>query len=135
VYDAHPILEKAARRASHDAMAEQCYASAYQALAGGEDTHARRLFTLLATMLPHDERPWIGLAVCHERRANWAMAAAMYGMGSALAKGSAWCHFGRGRALKRLDKRIAARRAFQCAEAATTDPTLLFAIEEEWRQS
>jgi hypothetical protein len=135
VYDAHYILEKAARRASRDAMAEQCYASAYQALTCGQDTHARRLFGLLAAMIPSDERPWIGLAVCHERRANWAMAAAMYGMGSALAKDTAWSHFGRGRALQRLGKRMAARRAFQSAEAATSDPALLSAISEEWSQA
>jgi hypothetical protein len=131
VHDAHPILEKAKRQASHEATAEQCYASAYQALASGRDAEAKRLFGLLAAMTPHDERPWIGLAVCHERRANWALAAAMYGLGSVLAKDSAWSHFGRGRALKRLGKPSLALQAFQSAEAVTTDPTLLLAIEEE----
>jgi len=135
MYDAHCMLERAAQRASRDAIAEQCYASAYQALACGQDTNARRLFTLLATMVPRDERPWIGLAVCSERRANWALAAAMYGMGSALAQDAAWSFFGRGRALKRLGKRHAARQAFQSAEAASTDPALLLAISEECSES
>ena len=131
MYDTHGLLQKAAHRASADARAEQCYASAYQALASGQDSEARRFFGLLATMMPRDERPWVGLAVCHERRANWAMAAAMYGMGSVLARDSAWSHLGRGRALKRLGKRTAALRAFQSAETATTDPAVLLAIDEE----
>jgi tetratricopeptide (TPR) repeat protein len=134
VYDPHGLLHKATQRAWQDARAEQCYATAYQALAGGQDTDARRLFGILATMMPRDERPWIGLAVCHERRANWTMAAAMYGMGSALARDSGWSYFGRGRALKRLGKRAAALQAFQAAEAVTTDPALLSAIEEESSQ-
>jgi tetratricopeptide (TPR) repeat protein len=131
---AHHVLERAAREASRNALAEQCYASAYQAFACGKDADAKRLFGLLATMIPCDERPWIGLALCHERRANWALAAALYGMGSVLAKDSAWSHFGRGRALKRLGKRAAALRAFQSAESSATDPAILLAIDEERSQ-
>jgi Flp pilus assembly protein TadD len=112
-------------------MAEQCYASAYQALEGGDDVHAKRLFSLLAILIPRDERPWIGLAVCSERQTNWAMAAALYGVGAALVKDSAWAHFGRGRALSRLGRRAAARRAFDAAEAEARDGALIAAIDAE----
>jgi Tfp pilus assembly protein PilF len=112
-------------------MAEQTYASAYQALEAGDDAGARRLFGLLAILAPRDERPWIGLAVCSERQTNWAMAAAMYRVGASLANGSAWAHFGRGRALKRMGKREEARRWFDLAEAAASDASLVNAIDEE----
>jgi hypothetical protein len=133
VYADHYVLAKAMRDASRSAMSEQCYASAYQALERGDDTSAKRLFGLLAIMAPRDERPWIGLAVCSEREANWPMAAAMYGRGTTLASESAWAPFGRGRALKRLGRRSEARNALDAAEAKATEPTLLLAIDEERR--
>jgi tetratricopeptide (TPR) repeat protein len=133
MYADHYVLAKARREASQRATAEQCYASAHRALEMGDEINAKRLFGLLAVMTPRDERPWIGLAVCSERKADWPMAGAMYAMGAALASGSAWAHFGRGRALQRMGKRAEARRAFERAEDATRDPYLLAAIDEERR--
>jgi len=133
MYADHYVLAKARREGSLRRMAEQCYASAYRALENDDDIGAKRLFGLLAVMAPRDERPWIGLAVCSERKADWAMAGAMYAMGVSLGTGSAWLHFGRGRALKRMGKRAEAWRAFDRAEDATTEANLLAAINEERR--
>lgn len=135
MYADHYVLAKARFEASQHTMSERCYASAYQALERGDNINAKRLFGLLAVMIPRDERPWIGLAVCSERKSDWAMAGAMYAMGAALANGSAWTHFGRGRALRRMGKRAEARRAFDRAENAATDANLLAAIDEERRRS
>jgi tetratricopeptide (TPR) repeat protein len=133
MYADHYVLARARREAARRALSEQCYASAYQALEKGDDANAKRLFGLLAVMAPRDERPWIGLAVCSERKADWAMAGAMYAMGAALASGSAWASFGRGRALRRMGRRSEARRAFDTAEHATSEAALLSAIDEERR--
>jgi tetratricopeptide (TPR) repeat protein len=133
MYVDHYVLAKARREASLCAMSEELYASAYQALEKGDDDNAKRLFGVLAVMIPKDERPWIGLAVCSERKGEWSMAGAMYAMGSAFGGGSAWASFGRGRALKRMGNRREAERAFEVAESATSEATLLSAIEEERR--
>lgn len=132
MYADHYVLAKARHQASLQAMAEQCYASAYLALERGDDTSAKRLFGMLAVLAPRDERPWIGLAVCSERKADWPMAGAMYAMGASLAPGTpAWSLFGRARTLKRMGKRAEARLAFDHAEEVATDATLLAAIDEE----
>jgi Flp pilus assembly protein TadD len=133
VYADHYVLAKARIEASRRAMSEQCYASAYQALEKGDDLNAKRLFGMLAVMAPRDERPWIGLGVCSERKGDWPMAGAMYAMGTTFASGSAWASFGRGRALKRMGRRDEARRAFDAGESKTNDPALLSAIDEERR--
>lgn len=113
------------------AVAERCYASAYQALAGGDLDNAMRLFGILALMSAKDERAWIGLATVCERRENWNVAAGLYGIAGAVAPRSAWCHFGRGRALDRIGERALALRELDLAEQATSDNALLDAIEEE----
>lgn len=133
MYADHYVLARARREASNRAVAEQCYASAYRALESGDDVNAKRLFGLLAIMTPREDRPWIGLAICSERKADWAMAGAMYAMGASLASESAWAEFGRARALKRMGKSAQAQCAFDRAEAMTTVPNLLTAIEEERR--
>lgn len=135
MYADHYVLVKARRDTARAAMAEQCYASAYRALESGDELNAKRLFGVLAILAPRDERPWIGLAVCNERQANWPMAAAMYRMGMTLASDSAWAHLGRARALKRMGKRAEARRALDHAEERARDSALLAAIEEERRFS
>jgi hypothetical protein len=124
---------RAARRASLLAIVERCYASAHGAFAAGDDVNAKRLFWMLAILAPRDERAWIGLGACGERRAQWPLAAAMYGMGAACPGGSGWSHFGRGRALKHLGKDLDADRAFDWAESIATDSALLAAIAEERR--
>jgi tetratricopeptide (TPR) repeat protein len=113
------------------AVAERCYASAYQALADGDLDNALGLFGILALLSAKDERAWIGLATVCERRENWDAAAGLYGVGSGFAPRSAWCHFGRGRALNRIGERALALRELDLAEQATSDVALLDAIEEE----
>lgn len=113
------------------AVAERCYASAYAALAGGDLDDAMRLFGILALLSARDERAWIGLATVCERRENWDAAAALYGVGSGFVPASAWCHFGRGRALNRLGRTASALRSLDEAEQATSDRALLDAIEHE----
>jgi tetratricopeptide (TPR) repeat protein len=112
-------------------LAEQCYAGAYQALENGDPANAQGLFLLMALLVPRDERPWIGLAVARERLGDWLRAAGLYQMGSALAPASAWCHFGRGRALKRMGRFRQAERSFDHAEELAESRLLRAAIADE----
>jgi tetratricopeptide (TPR) repeat protein len=119
------------RAFSQASLAERCYASAYQALETGDTQDAERLFGLMAMLLPRDERPWIGLASARERRADWHAAAGLYQVGSALVPSSAWCRFGRARALKRIGRLGDAERSLDQAEELAESQTLLAAIAQE----
>jgi predicted TPR repeat methyltransferase len=112
-------------------LGERCYASAHQALEDGDFRNAARLFALLAALAPRDVRGWAGLAVTKERTGDWRAAAGVHRAGAALAHEPAWCHFGLGRALKRLGRHAEAARAFDAAESATDDNALSCAIEQE----
>jgi len=112
-------------------VGDRCYASAHQALEDGDFANAARLFALLAAFAPGDVRGWAGLAVTKERTGRWRAAAGVHRAGAALAREPAWCHFGLGRALKRLGRHAEAARAFDAAESATEDLVLLRAIEQE----
>ncbi len=112
-------------------LAERVYASAYEALENDDLKSAERLFGLLALFAPGDERAWIGLGVVRERREDWPMAAARYLLGSALVPSSAWCLFGRARALKQLGRADEADRALDEAEACAEDAALLRQIAKE----
>ena len=116
------------QRPSLATLAEQCYASAYQALDGGDDKNAQRLFALMAVLLPRDERPWIGLGVARERCEDWRAAAGLYEVGTVLSPSSVWCHFGRARALKRLGRQQQAETSFDLAEDMAEDELLVAAI-------
>jgi predicted TPR repeat methyltransferase len=122
---------------SHDpaAMAEQCYASAYEALSNGDDDNAARLFALMALLAPRDERCWVGLAVSRERRGDLRSALGFYGMGAALAPRSGWCELGRARALRALGRDHLGDQALDQAEALADDPALVRAIVEERKAS
>jgi hypothetical protein len=117
---------------SATAVAERCYASAFRALAEEDFESARRLFALLTLLEPRAERSWVGLAVAHERDRRFPAAAALYAIGERLLPGgSAWLCLGRGRSLRALGRTRDAEAAFDAAEAATSDPRILKAIEEE----
>lgn len=118
--------------ASRGVLAERCYASAYRALEAGELSNARRLFGLLTLLEPRQERSWIGLSVSQERSGRQHAAAALYTLGSRAVGGdSAWLALGRARCLRALGRQHDAEQAFAAAEAATNDPTVLSAIQEE----
>lgn len=125
----------AALHPSKAALAEQCYASAYQALEDGDDRVAQRFFLLMALCAPRDERAWVGLGVCHEREGSSRLlprTAAVYTIGARLVGESAWLQLGRGRALAKLGRYHDALIAFDAAEDAAADnPALLQAIREE----
>lgn len=110
---------------------ERLYAGAYEALAQGDLDYADKMFGMLAAVAPTDERPWIGLAVVKERRGQWRAAAGFYQVGTKLVPGSAWCHFGRGRALAREGMSTEAMNALDVAETLTDDALTLAAIAEE----
>ena len=112
-------------------LAERCYASAFRALEMGDTPNAERLFALMAILLPRDERPWVGLAVVRERRADWQAAAGLYGVGSTLVPSSAWCRLGRARALRQLGRLGEAERDWDAAEELAEGRHLLAAIAHE----
>jgi Flp pilus assembly protein TadD len=104
---------------SRSALIERLYASAHAALASGDDETALRGFAALTFAAPRDERGWLGLGVCQERRDNFHAAVALYGFGAGLIPRSPWLELGRGRALQRAGRFDDAQRAFALAEALT----------------
>ena len=112
-------------------LAERCYASAFRALEQGDTADAERLFGLMATLLPRDERPWVGLAIARERRADWQAAAGLYQVGSALVPSSAYCRLGRARSLRQLGRLREAEHDLDAAEELAETEQLFTAIAHE----
>ena len=112
-------------------LAERCYASAFGALATGDTPDAERLFALMAILLPRDERPWVGLAIARERRADWQAAAGLYEVGSTLVPTSVWCRLGRARALRQLGRLGEAERSLDQAEELADSEPLFAAVSQE----
>jgi Flp pilus assembly protein TadD len=112
-------------------LAERCYASAFRALELGDTPNAERVFALMAILLPRDERPWIGLAVARERRADWHGAAGLYQVGSTLVPNSPWCRLGRARALRQLGRLVEAERELDGADELDQTEPLFSAIAHE----
>jgi thioredoxin-like negative regulator of GroEL len=113
-------------------LAEQCYASAYNALASNDIDEARHLFWVLTALEPRAERAWVGLSVCHERDGRTAAAATLYGIGAHVTgKTSPWLALGRARTLRALGRIQESGAAFDAAEQCTEDPSIAAAIEEE----
>ncbi len=117
---------------SLSAVAERCYASAYQALSNGDLTPATHWFGMLALLEPHGERAWAGLGACQERAGRPDVALTLYTLGNTLTRGtSPWLGLGRARTLRALGRTDQAEAAFDQAEQAADDPRVLRAIQEE----
>jgi predicted TPR repeat methyltransferase len=109
-----------AEKAQTTALAERCYATAYEALQRDDDASAAKLFAIFALLSPRDARAWVGLSVCCERSGLHEAAAGLYGVGSELAtEDTHFCHLGRARALERLGRLDAAQDAYDEANFAT----------------
>lgn len=88
----------------------------------------------LVRFAPHDERSWLVLGACHERRDDKELALEMYGVGRALAAPAPRCDLARARLLRGGGMRREACDAYAAAEAAARrmgDEALTRLIEQE----
>ena len=64
---------------------EALYAAAFMFLEVDRVEDATRAFRVMVRFAPTDERAWLGLGACHERREEADIAAELYGAGSVVA--------------------------------------------------
>lgn len=64
---------------------EALYAAAFMFLDVDRVQDATRAFRVMVRFAPTDERAWLGLGACHERRDETDIAAELYGAGSVVA--------------------------------------------------
>lgn len=123
-----PLQNSFRARATPVTLVADCYASAHHAFESGDERTAARLFGVLAVLAPHDERAWLGLALCQEQKGRLRAAASLYELGATLAPNSTRCHLGLARALRELGRATAAEHAFDAAENTCVDAETLAAV-------
>lgn len=124
-----PLLSPFRARASSPAtLVADFYASAHRAFESGDQPTAARLFGVLAMLAPLDERAWLGLALCQERKGSLRAAASLYELGATLAPSSTRCHLGLARVLRELGRTTASENAFDAAESTCADSETLAAV-------
>ena len=64
---------------------EALYSAAFMFLDADRVEDATRAFRVMVRFAPTDERAWLGLGACHERRDEDDIAAELYGAGSVVA--------------------------------------------------
>lgn len=64
---------------------EALYAAAFMFLDADRVEDATNAFRVMVRLAPTDERAWLGLGACHERRDEEDIAAELYGAGSLVA--------------------------------------------------
>ncbi len=118
------------------AAVEAVYALGHWLL--GQDRHedAAMVFRLMMRTAPTDERGWLALGTCHEKREQPLIALELYGGGAVAAEPSALCHLARFRTLWDLDRIDEADEALEAAREIATqndDEELLARIDVERR--
>lgn len=96
------------------------YALAHWLLGRDRDDDALHVFRTMMQVAPHDERSWLGLGHCHERRGEAALAERLYGMASVAIPSSFRCALARARLLAQRGD-TAADTAFELAEERARD--------------
>ena len=104
---------------------EALYATAHWLLTRGRPEDAARVFRIQLRVAPRDERAWLGLGECHERRDQLLVAAELYGTGSVLAgtprSGSVRCMLARARILAALGRTSDVERTLDHAQRAAAE--------------
>lgn len=99
-------------------VAERLYANAYAALSEGRGHDASKSFSLMAAVVPKDERCWIGLGASLEQIGSTERALHAYTTGCRLVPGSVFCKLGQARTLAKLGQLA---RALQLLDRAELD--------------
>ena len=100
---------------------EAIYAAGHWLLEEQRLADAAKVFRVMLHAAPHDERAWLALGECHERRDQLRIALELYGAGSALSAPSVRCQLARARVLRALDRDDEADQAFEAAAQAAFD--------------
>jgi len=98
---------------------EVLYGLGHWLLSQGRPGDAKEAFHLMLLVAPDDERGWLGLGVCHEKRGDKQTALTIYEMSLRALRNAPRCALARARMLRALDDEIAAADAYeQAIEAA-----------------
>lgn len=94
------------------------YAVAHMFLGEDRIEDAVRAFRVLMRIAPTDERGWLGVGACHERRDEHAIASEIYGAGSVVTSPLSWrCVIALARLARRRGDTFAADDLLDEAEA------------------
>jgi tetratricopeptide (TPR) repeat protein len=109
---------------------EAIYAAGHWLLSEERFADAAKVFRVMLSADPKDERGWLALGECHERIGQPRIALELYGTGSVLAVAAVRCHLARARALRLLDRDDEADAALETAAemAAERDDDELVAL-------
>lgn len=103
---------------TRDDAIEAIYATGHGLLSCERVEDAAKVFRTMVHAAPRDERGWLGLGECHERRDQLLIAAELYGTGGVLAEPPVRCRLARARALAKCGGGEAWEEALDAAQAA-----------------
>jgi tetratricopeptide (TPR) repeat protein len=99
---------------------ETLYGLGHWLLEQGREADAIHVFRTMLVTAPEDERPWLGLGLCHERQERDDTARQLYTLGQSAARGSFRCPLARARLLRKADLAHLAEEAYELAEERAT---------------
>jgi len=124
----------AAGRARGGGPTDSLYAVSLWLVRQQRHREAAAVARALVRLAPHDERSWLVLGACHERRDQMDLALEMYGVGRTLAAPAPRCELARARLFRERGMQTEATEAYASAEAAAQDlgdDALIRLIEQE----
>jgi Tfp pilus assembly protein PilF len=114
------------------------YAFAFAMLRSEQLDPAVKAFRVLVRFAPTDERAWLGLAACHEKRGEPDVAEELYGAGAIVASPpSARCHLALARIVRARGEGDLAREHLEtaCGLVDSDDAELVTLLEHERHSS
>ncbi len=94
---------------------ETLYGLGHWLLSQERAVDAKEAFHLMLLVAPDDERAWLGLGVCHEKRGDKQTALTIYEMALRALRVAPRCALARARMLRALDDEVAAEEAYEDA--------------------
>lgn len=94
---------------------ETLYGLGHWLLSQERPADAKEAFHLMLLVAPDDERAWLGLGVCHEKRGDMQTALTIYEMSLRALRVAPRCALARARMLRTLNDEIAAADAYEQA--------------------
>ena len=121
-------------QASPEAISEALYSVGHWLISMERFEDGKHLFRSMLRTSPADERPWIALAICHERTSEIEKADRILRLSAQACPRSARVHLARARLFRTRDLREDSERSFELAfraADAANDDELAMAIEAE----
>jgi tetratricopeptide (TPR) repeat protein len=113
---------------------ETLYSLGHWLLEQDRAADAIHVFRTMLVTAPDDERSWLGLGLCHERKGEDTIAHDLYELAESVAPLSFRCPLARARLLRRGDAEDRAQQAYEAAEqraAETREDEIVSAIARE----